>query len=148
LGFCSGALYWSLLAAAQETKIERSQLPPPVESAVASLAKTATARGFSREIEHGVTYYEAEMMVAGHHRDYLMDGEGNVVEVEEDVVLESVPVSIQDALQAMARDGKVQSVESITKNGKLAAYEAQIVRNGRQSKVKMSPEGEPLNQEQ
>lgn len=142
------ALCWSLLAAAQETKIERSQLPPVVERTVANLAKTAIVRGFSQEVDHGVTYYEVEMVVAGHHKDFLMDTKGKVVEVEEDVALGSLPVSVQDALQAMARDGKVQTVESITKNGKLAAYEAQIFRNGRRSEVKVSPEGEPLNHEQ
>jgi hypothetical protein len=143
-----GALSLSGFASAQEKKIERSQLPPMVEKAVVARAEKATVRGFSQEIEKGVTYYEAELIVSGHHKDVLMDGEGNVVEVEEEVALNSLPGSVQDGLQARAREGKVQKVESITKHGKLVAYEAQIVAKGQHSEVQVGPEGEPLNHEE
>ena len=136
------------LATAQEKKIKRTQLPPNVERAVAALAETATIRGFSQEIEHGVTYYEAELTVADHHKDVLMDTNGNVVEVEEEVALASLPPSVQDGLQARARGGKVENVESIIKHGKLAAYEAHLIKNGKRSEVQVGPEGEPLNHEE
>lgn len=144
--FISG-LCWSLSSPSQETGIKRSELPPPVERTVAGLTRNATVRGFSQEIGHGKTFYEAEMIVGGHHKDYLIDAQGNVVEVEEDVRLDSVPVAVQDALQAMTREGSVQAVESITRNGKLVAYEARVVNKGKRSEVMVSPEGEPLNHE-
>ena len=56
-------------------------------------------------------------------------------------------MAVQDALQAMTREGSVQAVESITRNGKLVAYEARVVNQGKSSEVKVSPEGEPLNHE-
>ena len=140
-----GVLSLSSFAPAQEKKIERSRLPPLVEKTVAALAENATIRGFSQEIEHGVTYYEAALTVSGHHKDYLLDTRGNVVEVEEEVALDSLPASVQDSLQAMAREGRVQNVESITKHGKLVGYEARIVKNGRRSEVQVGPEGNPLN---
>ena len=143
-----GALSLSLLATAKEKKIERSQLPPDVEKAVTTLAQNATIRGFSKETEHGTTYYEAELTVANHHKDVLFDTTGNVVEVEEEVALDSLPVSVQDGLQVRARDRKVQEVESITKHGELVAYEAQVVKNGKRSEVQVGREGEQLAHEE
>jgi hypothetical protein len=104
-----------------------------VEKTVEGLAKNATVRGFSQEIEHGITYYEAELIVAGHHKDFLMDSAGNAVEIEDQVALDSLPASVQDGLQAMAREGKLLGVESITKQGSLVAYEAQVLKNGKRT---------------
>jgi hypothetical protein len=75
-----GVLTLSLFVRAQEKKIARSRLPLMVEKTVEGLEKNATVRGFSKEIEHGLTYYEAELIVTGHHKDFLMDSAGNVVE--------------------------------------------------------------------
>ena len=132
----------------QEKKIERAKLPPHVEKTVAILAKTATIRGFSKEIERGTTYYEAELTVGNHRKDCLMDVEGNVVEVEEEVALASLPPSVQDGLEAMARGGKVQEVESITKLGKLVAYEADVIKDGKHLEFQVGPEGDPLKHEE
>ena len=146
--FMLGVLSTSSLAIAQEKKIKRAQLPPDVEETVATLAKTATIRGFSQKIEHGATYYEVELMVANHRKGCLMDAEGNVVEVEEEVALASLPPSVQDGMEAMARHGKVQGVESITKQGKLVAYEADVVKDGKHWEVQVGPEGNPLKHEE
>jgi hypothetical protein len=114
---------------------------------VAALAENATVR-FSQELDHGVPYCEVELTVAGHHKDCLMDTRGNVVEVEEVVALDSVPVSVRDGLQARASEGKVRTVESISKHGKLVAYEAHVVKDGKRSEIQVGPEGEPLNHEE
>jgi hypothetical protein len=124
-------------AIGQEKKIQRSQLPPEVEQTVKTLSKTATIRGFSQEIGRGATYYEVELTVSNHRKDCLMDIKGNVVEVEEEVALASLPPSVQDGLEAMARGGKVQEVESITKQGKLVAYEADVRRDGKRWEVQV-----------
>jgi hypothetical protein len=86
--------------------------------------------------------------VTGHHKDFLMDSAGNVVEIEEQVALDSLPASVQDGLQAMARRGKMLDVESITKHGKLVAYEAQVVKNGKRTEARVGPEGNPLNNQE
>ena len=143
-----GVLTLCLFVSAQEKKITRSRLPPMVEKTVEGLAKNATVRGFSQEIEHGVIYYEAALIVANHHKDFLMDSAGNVVEIEEQVALDSLPASVQDGLQAMAREGKLLSIESITKRGKLVAYEAQVLKNGKRIEAQVGPEGDPLNNQE
>ena len=86
--------------------------------------------------------------MGNHHKDYLMDVRGNVVEVEEEVALASLPPSVQDGLEAMARGGKVQEVESITKKGKLVAYEADVIKDGKHREFQVGPEGDPRKHEE
>jgi hypothetical protein len=133
---------------AQEKKIKRSDLPPAVEKTVAAQSEGATIRGFSTEKEKGQTFYEAEMMVNGHSKDVLIAADGAVVEIEEQVVLDSLSAEVKAGLQAKAAKGKILKVESLTKKGKLVAYEAQVDTNGKKSEVQVGPDGKPLDHEE
>jgi hypothetical protein len=77
-----------------------------------------------------------------------MDPEGRVVEVEEQVVVDSLSPAVRDGLQAKAGKGKLVKVESLTKKGKLVAYEAQVVTGGKRSEVQVGPQGQPLDHEE
>lgn len=132
----------------QEKKIKRSDLPPAVEKAVVEQSQGATIHGFSQEKENGQTLYEAELMVNGHSKDVLMDVNGAVVEVEEQIPTESLSPAVRDGLQAKAGNGKIIKVETLTKNGKLVAYEAKVLTNGKKSEVQVGPEGKPLDHEE
>jgi hypothetical protein len=136
------------IAQEQEMKIQRSDLPAPVEKAVAAQSQGATIKGFSQEKENGQTYYEAEMTVNGHSKDVLMDPNGNVVEVEEQVTLDSLPATVRDGLQAKAGKGKIVKVESLTKHDKLVAYEAKVQAAGKRSEIQVGPDGKPLDHEE
>ena len=133
---------------AQEKKIKRSDLPPAVEKTVAAQSAGATIRGFSTEKEKGQTFYEAEMMVNGHSRDLLIAADGTVVEVEEQVALDSLSPDVKAGLQAKAGKGKILKVESITKKDKLVAYEARVETDGKKSEVQVGPAGKPLDHEE
>jgi hypothetical protein len=135
-------------ASAQEKKIKRSDLPPAVEKTVAAQSEGATIKGFSTEKEKGETFYEAEMTVNGHSKDVLIAVDGTVVEVEEQVVLDSLSADVKAGLQAKAGKGKILKVESLTKKGKLVAYEAQVETNGKKSEVQVGPDGKPLDHEE
>jgi hypothetical protein len=135
-------------ASAQEKKIKRSDLPPAVEKTVAAQSEGATIRGFSTEKEKGQTFYEAEMMVNGHSKDVLIAADGTVVEIEEQVVLDSLSAEVKAGLRTKAGKGKILKVESLTKKGKLVAYEAQVDTNGKKSEVQVGPDGKPLDREE
>lgn len=136
------------LAGAQEKKIKRSDLPAAVEKTVATQSQGATIRGFSEEKENGQTLYEAQMMINGHTKDVLMDGNGAIVEVEEQVAIDSLPAAVRDGLQAKAGQGTITKVESLTKHDKLVAYEAQVKTTGKKSEVQVGPDGKPLYHEE
>lgn len=132
----------------QEKRINRSELPPSVEKTVVTQSRGSTIRGFSQEKEKGQTFYEAELMVNGHSKDVLMDEQGNVVEVEEQVAIDSLSPSVGAALQSKAGSGRIVKVESLTKKGRLVAYEAQVRTNGKKSEIQVGPQGESLAHEE
>ena len=142
------ALALTSAAVAQERKIRRADLPPAVEKAVAAQTQGATIKGFSQEQENGQTYYEAELTVGGHSKDILMDASGAVVEVEEQVTLDALPVAVKEGLQAKAGKGKLLKVESITKHDKVVAYEAKVQTDGKKSEVQVGSDGKPLDREE
>ena len=142
------ALSLNLIAVAQEKKIERKDLPPAVEKTAAAQSEGAIIKGFSQEKENGQTFYEAEMMVNGHSKDVLIDTSGAVVEVEEQVPLDSLPSPVQDGLKAKAGSGKIVKVESLTKHDKLVAYEAVVETGGKKKEVQVGPDGQPLAHEE
>jgi hypothetical protein len=140
--------FLTLPGLAQEKKIKRSDLPSAVEQTVAAHSQGATIRGFSEEKENGQTFYEAELMVNGHSKDVLMDANGQIVEVEEQVAVDSLSPAVRDGLQAKTGKGKLVKVESLTKNGKLVAYEAKVVIDGKRLEVQVGPDGKPLDHEE
>jgi uncharacterized membrane protein YkoI len=148
LVFATSGLLLAATASAQEKKVKRSDLPPAVEKTVAAQSAGATIRGFSTEKEKGQTFYEAEMTVNGHSKDVLIAADGTVVEVEEQVALDSLPADVKTGLQAKAGKGKILKVESLTKKDKLVAYEAQVETNGKKSEVQVGPDGKPLDHEE
>jgi len=144
----STLLLITALSQAQETKIQRADLPPAVEKTVAAQSQGATIKGFSQEREKGQTYYEAEMMVNGHSKDVLIDKNGAVVEVEEQVALDSLPAAVKEGLQAKAGRGKLLKVESLTKHEQVVAYEAKVLTGGKKSEIQVGPDGKPLDHEE
>jgi hypothetical protein len=108
-------------------KIKMKDLPPAVKAAVMEQSKGATLRGLSMEMEKGRTYYEAELSVNNHARGVVFDANGKVVEIKDAVKIEDVPASAQAALLTIAGTGKVERVESLTRNGQLIGYAAVIV---------------------
>ena len=132
------------VASAQEKKITRKQLPPAVEKTVAKESEGATVKGFATEVEKGQRLYEAELIVNGHHKDISMNRRGVIVEVEEEVSMDSLPVTVQDGLKKAAGSGTIEMIESLTKNGKLVAYEGHVKTGARRSEIQVGPQGEKL----
>ena len=143
-----GGLMLIGVVSAQEKKIKRSDLPPAVEKTVAAQSAGATIRGFSTEKEKGQTLYEVEMTVNGHSKDISIAPDGAIVEMEEQVALDSLSPEVKAGLQAKAGKGKILKVESLTKKDKLVAYEAQVDTNGKKSEVQVGPDGKPLDHEE
>src|SRR4029077_11879747 len=104
----------------------REELPPAVEKTVAAQSQGATIKGFSTEVEEGKRLYEVELTVNGHGKDISMDKEGKIVEVEEEVAMDLLPAEVKAGLTKAAGSGTIAKVESLTKAGKLVAYEADV----------------------
>ena len=140
-----GGALCATMVMSQEKKIKRSDLPPAVEKTVAAQSTGATIKSLSTEKENGETLYEAEMTVGGHSKDVTMNAQGEVVEVEEEVAMDNLPAAVKSGLLSKAGKGKITRVESLTKKGRLVAYEAQVNSNGKKSEAQVGPEGQPLD---
>ena len=144
----AACLVVAAVGSAQEKRIKRSDLPPAVEKTVAEVSKGATIKGFSQETEKGKTTYEAEMIVNGHSKDVEMEANGTIVEVEQEVALEALPADVKAGLNGKAAGGTILKVESLTKGGKLVAYEAQVRTSGKRREIQVGPDGKPLDHEE
>jgi uncharacterized membrane protein YkoI len=78
-------LFGVVLGQESERRVKLKDLPQAVQQAVREPSHGATIKGFSKEVEHGQTFYEVEMRVNGHGKDVLIDPSGTVVEIEEEV---------------------------------------------------------------
>jgi hypothetical protein len=128
----------------QEKKLKREQLPAAVQKTVTRESEGATIKGFATEVEKGRRLYEVELTVNDHSKDILMDRDGNIVEVEEEVTMDSLPATVQDALRKAAGKGTIGKIESLTKNGKLVAYEALVKTGAKRFEIQVGPNGEKL----
>jgi uncharacterized membrane protein YkoI len=141
LSICS-LLITTATAQDNEKRVKMKDLPQAVQDTVREQSKGATLRGLAKEVEHGQTYYEAELKVKGHNKDILIDPTGAVVEVEEQVALASLPPDVRVGIEKQAGKGKIVNVESITKNNAVVAYEAHIKTGKKSSEVKVGTDGQ------
>ena len=124
-----------------EKKVKMKDLPPAVQATVREQSQGAMLRGLAKEVEKGKTFYEAELKVNGHNKDVLMDVDGKIVTVEEEIALTAVPSAVKAEIEKQAGKGKIQLVESITKDGAIAYYEAHIKTGIKSKEIKVGTDG-------
>lgn len=105
-------------------------------------SKGATLESLSTESSN--TFYELQLSVDGHGRDITIDAQGEVIEVEEELPIASLPALVRQALTAGAGTGTISKVESLTKRGKLVAYEAVVTTGTKTSEVQVGPDRRKL----
>ena len=131
-------------AAAQDHKIMRADLPVAVEQTVQKETAGAVIKGFATEMEQGKVTYEVLTILNGHTRDLSIAKNGTLLEIEEEVAMQTLPGSVQDALHKKLAGGVLTKVESLTKRGKLVAYEVSYTAAGKHREAQVGPAGERL----
>jgi uncharacterized membrane protein YkoI len=139
----AGAVMSGALAAQTKT-ITRADLPPAVEKTVAEHSQGATVVGFSTEVEGGKKVYEAALTVNGHARVLGIDEQGHLLETEDEVAMDSLPPAVKAGLLKAAGTGTIEKVETLTKKGKLVAYEAEVKTGTKRAEIQVGPDGKPL----
>ena len=131
-------------AASQEKHLKKSDLPAAVQKTADEQSKGAKVHGYASEVEGGQLQYEVETTLNGLSRDVSIAPDGTVLEVEQQVTLESLPAAVREGLEKAAGAGKIMKVESLTKHGTLVAYEAQVKTGSNHSEIQVGPGGQPL----
>jgi hypothetical protein len=132
-----------LSSAAAEKHIQRKDLPPKVEQSVEARSTGATIRGFTQETEHGKTIFEVEMTVNDRSRDVSFDAEGNLVGIEEEVPLDSIPGPARAAIEKVVSGANLRMVEKVTE-GSVVSYEATYKKGGKSRQFRVAADGSPL----
>jgi hypothetical protein len=130
-------------ASIAEEPVKKSDLPALVQKTADAQSAGATVVGYSKDKEHGHVEYEVQLMVGDRTKDVTIDSQGRVLEVEEQVAADALPANVFHGLTGQARKGKIAKVESLTRNGRIVAYEAQVI-GGKHAEIQVGPDGQKL----
>ncbi len=109
------AIQIAAIASAQAKKLQQSDLPEAVQATAAKeIAQGKVTAIWQREVD-GAVMYEVDLVVDGHARGVLINPEGAVIAIQEEVPWNKLDPGIQSGLQSQAGDGKVATVYSISK---------------------------------
>ena len=147
LTICALSAGFSLVTLAADTKVKVDQLPPAVQTAMKEQTAGAAILGASKEREHGRMTYEVETKRDGKGRDLTFDENGSLLEVEQEVDLDSIPGPAKKAIQNKIAGGTVKKVESVTQ-GATTSYEAAVrTKNGKNREVAVNADGSPHDED-
>ena len=120
-------------------------LPAAVQQAIHAQIEGAAIKGMSAEKENGLGMeYEVETMLNGKSRDLTFDERGTVIEVEQEVALDTLPpAAARAAIEKHAAPGKIVKVETVTR-GAVTTYEATYNKGGRSHEVGVKADGSPV----
>jgi hypothetical protein len=85
------------------------------------------------------------MKAKGYSKLVFMDSQGTAMEIDKDVSLNSMSAAVRQGIQQATGKGTILTVESITKYGTLVAYDATVIRAGKESEIQVSPDGKLLD---
>lgn len=104
------------------------EMPAAVQKTVRAEATGATIRGMLKEIgEDGKPIYEVEMKIQGLTKDISVAEDGTVLVSEQQMTLAALPPAVRATIVKTAGKRKIKIVESVTKLGTLAYYEAHVI---------------------
>ena len=135
----------SALAQRIDAPVRMKDLPKAVSNTVRQQSEGAKLLRLFSQTENGQTWYEAELKAQGHIRSVLIDQNGQVIEIEEEVALASLPPGARTTLRQKAGEGRITSVESITRNNVITAYAAHVNTRGKRSEIKVDADGKLIS---
>ncbi len=130
-----------------EDPVKKSDLPPLVQKTADAQSVGATILGYAKDKEHGRVEYEVQLMVGDHTKDVTIDPDGRILEIEEQIAPDALPANVFHGLSAQASKGKIAKVESLTKHGRIVAYEAEVI-GGKHAEIQVGPDGQKLAHEE
>ena len=135
------ALPIAAIASAQAKKVQQSDLPEAVQATAARETGGGKVTGYWQRDQDGTTTYEVDLVVDGHARGVLINSEGAVVAVQDEVSLEKLDPAVQAGIRSQAGDGKVGRVFSISKDGQVTRYVAFVEKGEQKTTVQVGPDG-------
>ncbi len=129
----------SVGAQAAEKKIKQSNLPPAVQKTAVEQTNGATVTGYTSDKVEGLMVYQMNLVADGRTRAIVMDQDGTVTSVEQQMAWTDLPADVQKDFTNVQGKGKYDAVSSISTDGKIVAYEAVKVTFGERANVRVKP---------
>ena len=130
--------------APQAKQLQQSDLPPAVQATAAKEIAQGKVTSIWQRDQDGGVIYEVDLVVDGHARGVLINPEGTVVAVQDEVPWQKLDPGVQAGIQSQAGDGKVSRVFSISRDGQVSRYIAIVEKGDQKTKVQVGPDGGPL----
>jgi hypothetical protein len=116
-------------AFARGKKINRSELPAAVETALQLESQGGAVKHLSQENKNGQIFYKTKIKVDGRSKEVLINASGDVLRAREKVPMDRLPAEVRAELEAKAGFlGHIAEVDTISKNYRPVAYEARVER--------------------
>lgn len=129
---------------AMAARLALKDLPAAAQKTVQETLQGGEIKNISKETEKGVAQYEIETMRNGKHRDFNVDTKGNLLVVEEETTIDTIPPAAKTAILRKVGDGKLRTVEALTKPAGGPVYEAAYTtKSGKKAEVLVKADGTP-----
>jgi hypothetical protein len=138
------AIHIAAAASAQAKKLQQSDLPEAVRATAEKESSQGKVTGYWQRDQDGGVMYEVDLVVDGHARGVLINPEGTVVAVQEEVPFEKLDPGVQSGIKGQAGDGKVSRVFSITQDGQVKRYVAIVEKGAQKTTVQVGTDGAPV----
>jgi hypothetical protein len=127
--------------ASAQKKLTLKDLPAPTQKTIRGELKGAEIKNIDKETEHGVAQYEVETMLNGKHRDLNVDTKGNLLVVEEETNVDSIPAAAKGAILKRVGDGKLTMVELFIRSGETMYEAGYTTKAGKKHEVLVKADG-------
>jgi hypothetical protein len=112
---------------AGEEKLSPDQLPKAVLDAAKAKFADAKIVGATKEVEDGKPQYEVSIEKDGQHLVAIYTETGTLTAVEKTITAKELPKPVRRAIKQRYPKSKIKKVEEITKEDKVAEYEALVI---------------------
>ncbi|MDB6153167.1 MAG: hypothetical protein JWL90_1620 [Chthoniobacteraceae bacterium] len=119
-----------------------ARIPAPAAEALKKAAGSAKIETLAIEKDGKVTIYEVELVEAGQpNREVSVKADGSINAEEETVPMQKVPEAARKAIEAGAKESKIERVQKIKRAGGVVTFEALYVKKGKKTEVEYLEDG-------
>jgi len=129
----------SVAAQGDAKSIKQSKLPAAVLRTAEAQTAGATVTGYTTDKVDGVVTYRMDLVADGKTRAVVMDKEGTVTSIEQEVAWSDLPADIQKTFDTVKTKGELGAVSTVTENGTLVAYVAYLTTKRDRNLVRVKP---------
>ena len=147
VGRISAVIVAAFLAAsvseAAARKVKKADLPEEVRKTAERESTGARVVAYWQDDADGMSIYEVDLKVQGHDKGVLIDGDGGVIAVQEEVAWDDLAPGVQEGIRNLANGGKIGKAHSVSQGGDVVGYGADVERDGQTIHIEVGPDGRP-----